>query len=452
NQLSSTPKAPDCSEKKTGESRLPSLLGPAHTRLAKHWSQTAGSRLYLHRTQRQGCDSCPWCSLHFSLGMAEMRGLMLVLLYMSHSSSAICGIQKANILDEPKENLVGSNEFPWVVSLQDPEYTHLAFGCILSKFWILSTASALQHRKKVIAVVGIANMDSRETDHTEYPVNIIILHENFNNKSMSNNIALLKTESAIHFNDMVQAICFLGKKLHKPPTLKNCWVAGWNPTSATGNHMTMSILRRIYAKDVDLCPLPRDRKTQCASHITKEFTNVCLGEPGSPMMCQVKKLDLWVLRGILTYGGDLCPGLFLYTSVEDYSHWIMAKARKAGPSLSELHPWEKFTPEIPFNESNSTLTKNSSSVQGHAEWPQSYSQGQRMSTVYDQPIDDKQNFRVKGLQESGWPSKVAVQPMYYNYYGGEVGEGGAMAGQSRLHWPQGRILMSLMLVFLVSGV
>lgn len=49
-------------------------------------------------------------------------------------------------MDEPKENLVGSNEFPWVVSLQDPQYTHLAFGCILSKFWILSTASALQHR------------------------------------------------------------------------------------------------------------------------------------------------------------------------------------------------------------------------------------------------------------------------------------------------------------------
>lgn len=60
--------------------------------------------------------------------------------------SAVCGIQKANIEDESKENLVSSTEFPWVVSIQDQEYTHLAFGCILSEFWILSSASALQNR------------------------------------------------------------------------------------------------------------------------------------------------------------------------------------------------------------------------------------------------------------------------------------------------------------------
>ncbi|MEJ1276168.1 protease serine 54 [Cricetulus griseus] len=289
----------------------------------------------------------------------------------AYAPSAVCGSQKAIIVDDSKENLVGSNEFPWVVSLQDPEYTHLAFGCILSEFWILSTASALQHRlvlpgKKVIAVVGIANMDPRKIDHTEYPVNTIILHENFNNKSMSNNIAL--------------------------------------------------------------------------------------GEPGSPLMCQVKKLDLWVLRGILTHGGDLCPGLLLYANVEDYSDWIIAKTRRAGPFLSALNPWEKLVPEFQFDESNIALTKSVYSVHSHAEWPRSYSQGSKMSSLYDMSTDDGKNFRVNGLQEAGWPSKVAVQPMYYDYYGGEAGEDGAMAGQNRLHWPQEIILMSLVLVFLGSGV
>ncbi|CAO2610381.1 Inactive serine protease 54, partial [Lemmus lemmus] len=365
--------------------------------------------------------------------------------------SAVCGVQKANIEDESKESFVSSTEFPWVVSIQDQEYTHLAFGCILSEFWILSTASALQDRKKVIAVVGIANMDPRKVDHKEYSVSTIIRHEDFSNNSRSNNIALLKTESAIHFDDMVQAICFLSKTLHKPPTLKNCWVAGWNPTSATGNHMTMSILRRISVKDIDLCPLQREQKTECASHTNKEY-KVCLGEPGSPMMCQVKKLNLWVLKGIVTYRGDSCPGLFLYASVEDYSDWIMAKTKKAGPSLSSLHPWEKLPSELLFDESNIALTKNAYSVHGHAEQPQSHSGGPKLSTLYDQSTDSGQNFRANGLQESGWPAKVAIQPMYYDYYGGEAGEGGAVAGQSRLCCPQERILMSLVLVFLGSGV
>lgn len=169
-------------------------------------------------------------------------------------------------------------------------------------------------------------------------------------------------------------------------------------------------------------------------------------------MCQVKKLDLWVLRGILTHGGDLCPGLLLYANVEDYSDWIIAKTRRAGPFLSALNPWEKLVPEFQFDESNIALTKSVYSVHSHAEWPRSYSQGSKMSSLYDMSTDDGKNFRVNGLQEAGWPSKVAVQPMYYDYYGGEAGEDGAMAGQNRLHWPQEIILMSLVLVFLGSGV
>lgn len=169
-------------------------------------------------------------------------------------------------------------------------------------------------------------------------------------------------------------------------------------------------------------------------------------------MCQVKKLNLWVLKGIMTYGGDSCPGLFLYTSVEDYSDWIMAQARKAGPSLSSLQSWEKLPPELLFDESNIALTKNAYSVHSHTERPQTHSQRPKLSTVDDKSTDNGQNFRANGLQESGWPAKVAIQPMYYDYYGREAGEEGVVAGQSRLCWPQERILMPLMLVFLASGV
>lgn len=59
-------------------------------------------------------------------------------------------------MDQLEENLVSSTEFPWVVSIQDKQYTHLAFGCILSKFWILSTASTLQHRP-VLPCVRVGN-------------------------------------------------------------------------------------------------------------------------------------------------------------------------------------------------------------------------------------------------------------------------------------------------------
>lgn len=60
--------------------------------------------------------------------------------------SAGCGIQQTSVLGTSEEGLVSEREFPWVVSLQTSHHTHLAFGSILSEFWILSIASAFQHR------------------------------------------------------------------------------------------------------------------------------------------------------------------------------------------------------------------------------------------------------------------------------------------------------------------
>lgn len=75
-------------------------------------------------------------------------------------------------------------------------------------------------------------MDGRVIAHEEYPIDKIVIHEDFDNKTMANNIALLKTDTAMHFSNLVGSICFLGRKLRLSSALRNCWVAGWNPTTA----------------------------------------------------------------------------------------------------------------------------------------------------------------------------------------------------------------------------
>ncbi|KAM6223754.1 LOW QUALITY PROTEIN: inactive serine protease 54 [Rhynchocyon petersi] len=276
-------------------------------------------------------------------GDGRMRGMLLLLLCVSQSS-ANCGIQKAFIPETLEDNLVHSKMFPWVVSLHDSYYTHLAFGCILSEFWILSIASTFQNRPKAVVIVGIANMDGRKRAHTEYTVNTIIIHEDFNNSTMENNLALLKTDTVMQFNDLVQPICFLNMRLPKSPaTFQNCWVSGWNPTTATGTHMTMSVLRKISVKDADLCPSHRPLKTACSIHNLREqkTDDICLAEAGNPMICQLQESVLWVLRGVLNRSSKKCAGPFLYTEVEDYSDWIVATAQGIGPALHPLQHWEK---------------------------------------------------------------------------------------------------------------
>ncbi|XP_057566811.1 LOW QUALITY PROTEIN: inactive serine protease 54-like [Hippopotamus amphibius kiboko] len=386
------------------------------------------------------------------LGDGSMRGMLLVLFYVSRTSAS-CGIQKANIVETSEEGLVEDEEFPWVVSLQDSQYSHLAFGSILSDFWILSIASPFQNRKDAVAIVGIAEMDAKLIAHEEYPVNTIIIYEDFDNKTMKNNIALLKTDTAMRFNNLVRPICFLGRKLHLPPALQNCWVAGWNPTTATGNHMTMSILRKISVKDIDLCPLNKIEKTGCGHHIEMETDAVCLGDPGNPMMCQLQELNLWVLRGILSHGGEKCPGVFLYIRVEDYSKWITSKTKKTSPPLSSFHHWENPIPS-PSHSSHDVVTQKKHARLSQVGRSQPHFQGQKRATMHSRPANGAQvslDFREKGLTESD-RSEMAIQPMYYDYYGREAGDSVSLSGQNRLHQPQEITFFFFVLVFFGNGI
>ncbi|XP_035980205.2 LOW QUALITY PROTEIN: inactive serine protease 54 [Halichoerus grypus] len=386
-------------------------------------------------------------------GDGRMQGMLLVLLYVSHSSAS-CGIQKTNVIEISEEGLVKDKEFPWVVSLQDSQYTHLAFGSILSEFWIISIASVLQNRKDVTVIVGIAKMDAKVIAHEEYPVNTIIIHEDFDNKTMTNNIALLKTDTPIGFNNLIQPICFLDRNLNMPPALRNCWVAGWNPTSATGNHMTMSILRKISVKDIDLCPLHKIKKTGCGNHIQQETDAVCLGDPGNPMMCQPQQLNMWVLRGILSHGGENCPGLFLYIKVEDYSDWIMSKTKKTSRPLSSFHHWEEPFPFSSYS-SHIIVTSKKHSGLGQGEQSQADVQEQNKVTLYTFPTNsstESPDLEEKGLGELGKSSVVSGDPIYSDYYG-EAGEGsGPISGQNRLHQPQEIILFFFVLVFFCNDI
>ncbi|XP_075851800.1 inactive serine protease 54 isoform X2 [Microcebus murinus] len=389
--------------------------------------------------------------------MAEMRGVLVVLLCVFHSSAS-CGIQQAansDVLDpNPEEKLVRKMEFPWVVSLQDSQYTHLAFGCIISRFWILSIASAFQNRKDIVVVVGLNNMDPSRIAHTEYPINTVIIHEDFDNQSMNNDIALLKTDSEMHFNSLVQSICFLRGELHMPPVSQNCWVAGWNPTSATGKHMTMSILRGIFVKDIDLCPIPKFESTGCGRHTKEETKSVCLGEPGSPMMCQLERLNLWVLRGILTHGGEKCPGLFLYTKVEEYSNWILYETRMSGLPLSSLHHWERLI-SLSQQRPHAAKPQSTPAASKYLKWSPTHFQRQAKTNMPLQQMNSSRSgldFREKAVNESSRLSEPAAQPAYYDYYGGEAGESGSAASQNTLHQPQEIILVSSVLVFFCSRV
>lgn len=314
-------------------------------------------------------------------------------------------------------------------------------------------------RTDAIAIVGIAKMNATVISHEEYPVNTIIIHEGFDNETMTNNLALLKTDTAMHFSSLVESICFLRNQQYTPLASRNCWVAGWNPTFATGNQMTMSILRKISVQDLDLCPAYESQQIGCGSHVQEETHTVCLGDPGNPLMCQLQQSNLWVLRGILSQGGEKCPGLFLYIRVEDYSDWLTFTTKVTSLPLSAFHQHrEIFTPSSSYS-THTTATQEKYSTRGQDSSTQTQFQEQTNVTIFmamspweetssTESVEDDE----KDVRELGNPEDT-VQSSYYDYYKEGVKQIAEPAsGQNRLHQPQEMTWLSFVFVFFCNGI
>uniref|UniRef100_A0A4X2M4U3 Peptidase S1 domain-containing protein n=1 Tax=Vombatus ursinus TaxID=29139 RepID=A0A4X2M4U3_VOMUR len=272
---------------------------------------------------------------------------------LAYLSLAGCLVQSSFISaflpNNDDDDLATVDTFPWVVSLQDSWYTHLTFGCILNEFWILSIASCFQNRKKVLALVGITDMNARRRTQPEHPISAILRHKGFNDMTLENNLALLKTYTAIEFNDQVQPICLPGRR-PAPGILENCWVSGWIHIVAVNAFI---LIKGVCWKWVWLARSPQPWGT--AHYRSREENN---GDLGNPAMFQAKESSLWVLRGILNKGGMSRIGPFLYAKLSYHSDWISKRIMKDHIDLCPIFRWQSTPfPAVRSKLQNITLVK-----------------------------------------------------------------------------------------------
>uniref|UniRef100_A0A8C8RZ83 Serine protease 54 n=1 Tax=Pelusios castaneus TaxID=367368 RepID=A0A8C8RZ83_9SAUR len=348
-------------------------------------------------------------------------GLVLLCLGISHSLAA----------GDSMQDFAAVGEFPWVVSVQDLHHNHLAFGSILSEHWLLSAASSFPTRY-ALAVVGLTDLNMQKPQ-PQYSISTIIPHEDFNEITLDKNVALLKMVTPVKFSDTVQPICFPSRNL-TTSALENCWVSGWlHPVAGSTG---ASFLRKLSVVDVDPCPLKRIVTTECSSHRESDNVTGCLGDPGNPVMCQVKGTETWVLNGVLSEGGMRCYGPFLYTRVAYYSDWISATTAKAG---APVHP---------------TLARGRSTSQARLKDLEALFQpaerGFQSSIISEGGSDHRQAKQqetdIESPKEELASAKTKSNPVYYDYYGGET----LLVSKGSLCRPQ--IVREMIPLFLLLGL
>ena len=191
-----------------------------------------------------------------------------------------------------------------------------------STSWILTAAHCAGHFTSVsVGVDDLNYLNSVE----KYGIKRIIVHPNFNSKTLQNDIALIELEKAIVFDEKKQPISFLLEDAYLLNSQDSLIVSGFGTTRYGGG--ASRILLRVA---LNWTPLEEAAKTynvykqfEQKKLITAEGKNkdACQGDSGGPLIVLKNKIPL--LLGIVSFGPPSCGKTAgAYTRVQYFSDWI----------------------------------------------------------------------------------------------------------------------------------
>lgn len=136
---------------------------------------------------------------------------------------------------EKQSRIVGGNtaavgQFPHQASVRDFDNVHLCGGWIHTSRWIVSSGHVLSGRTIANTQV-VAGTNSLSEGGFEYQLSRVIVHPNFNEYNLDNNLALLETLFDIDFYPTVQPIPLATFDITGTTTAV---VAGWGQITETG--------------------------------------------------------------------------------------------------------------------------------------------------------------------------------------------------------------------------
>jgi len=165
---------------------------------------------------------------------------------VTSSLSTSCGIQAIKP-DETGLRIVGGsvarpNSWPWQVALVNYG-NFFCGGSILNNRWILTAAHCEQEVRGLVADLGEHNIFDSRDGQVSYRAAKWISHPKYDSNNQMNDIALIKLDKDIIFNNKISPVCL--PKGRKPVQNTYGIVTGWGTTAADGNGQISPVLKQV---------------------------------------------------------------------------------------------------------------------------------------------------------------------------------------------------------------
>jgi len=204
-------------------------------------------------------------------------------------------------------------------------------GSIVNSRWIVTAAHCI-YRKSARGIkirVGEHNMRSREGTEVDIQAERIVQHPSYNPRTLDNDIALIKVNRPIMFNNNVQPVCLTPSEFRAG---SNCYITGWGKIRHPGNmhyilqqaQMPIADRNTCYRANLRAIGIRVTKNMVCGGYGSRSRISGCHGDSGGPFVCQSG--GKWYLAGAVSHGSGTCStsrnSYTVFANVSGYNSWI----------------------------------------------------------------------------------------------------------------------------------
>lgn len=247
-----------------------------------------------------------------------------------HSNEQImCGtsLRQARIVNG-KQTSAGS--YPWTVGIQFGDKLYCG-GAIVSHIFVVTAAHCVKgiNTRHIKLVIGDHDRRKQEPFQEIRTIDKVFIRPDFVKRTFNNDIALVKLNREVVFNDYIRPVCLPG--VDRSYNGHNTTVVGWGKLSEGGKpadilmEVTVPVIKQMKCRKQTRYRTSEITENMMCAGYDDGVLDACQGDSGGPMIWRHDADHPYTQIGIVSWGQGCArkgyPGV--YTRIGRYIDWII---------------------------------------------------------------------------------------------------------------------------------